>query len=231
MDVGLLRTLLMEIGQLAYNQITDERRMVTQSRKVYTLYQNIHEVVAVFGLDDFDRTTNLSVSGAHDEVSIEVSPSVNPGKEVLVSYITKEGLSDGAAQTIIDWALIEVKLDLQEPDIDLYNPDPNDFLATGMRAYWQLLALANAYLTMNNVNFIQSDANVSLFNFQTMSKLWGEGMSTDALFGRLFQRMEQFRRNLIMYTTESSVYESPVGVDWWKDTNSFKDWLEATVVD
>lgn len=230
MDVGLLRTLLMEIGQLAYNQVTDERRMVTQSRRVYTLFQNIHEVIAVYGLDDFDRTTNLSVSGAHDGVSIEVSPSVNPGKEVLVSYIVKEGLTDGAAQAMIDWALIEVKLDLQEPDIDLYNPDPTDFLATGMRVYWQLLTLANAYLNMNNVNFIQSDANVSLFNYQTMSKLWGEGMSTDALFARLFQRIEQLRRKLIMYTTESSVYESPTGVDWWKDASMFNDWLSNTAV-
>ena len=112
----------------------------------------------------------------------------------------------------------------------MFNPDPNDFLASGMRVYWQLLTLANAYLNMNNVNFIQSDANISLFNFQTMSKLWGEGMSTDALFNRLFQRIEQLRRKLIMYTTESSVYESPEGVDWWKDSSMFSDWLADTYV-
>lgn len=230
MDVNLLRTLLMEIGQLSYNQILDERRVVTQNHRAYTLFQNIHEVVAVYRLDDFERTTNLSVSGAHDGVSVEIDSSVNPGTEVLVSYIVSEGLSDGAAQSIIDWSMTEVKLDLQEPDIDLFNPDPNNFLATGMRVYWQMLALTNAYLLMNNVNFIQSDANMSMFNYQTMSKLWGEGMSTDALFNRLFQRIEQLRRKLIMYTTESTVYESPTGFDYWKDTTMFSDWLNKTEV-
>jgi hypothetical protein len=85
--------------------------------------------------------------------------------------------------------------------------------------------MANAYLMLNNVNFVQSDANMALFNFQTMSKLWGEGMSTDSLFMRLYQRLDQIRKALFDLSHETSGYVYEDGVGLWANNNLITDWI------
>ena len=212
--------MLMEIGQEQYNTVVDEERIVSTSGVVYPLFGNIVDVVGVWKVTDTNKTTNLYSS--HTKTTITVT-GANPGDRVLVTYVVAEGLNDDTANTIINWSRYEVLADLNDFTLDLDNPSTE--LEKIASVYHGLLALANAYLLMNNINFIQSDANISLFNFQTLTKLWGEGMSTDALFMRLFERIEKVRRAAMFYTNPDSLYEPPSPYGFWNDDTMIKDWL------
>lgn len=224
MDVETLRALLMEIGNQQYHQVIDERRIVGQNNTVKPLFQRIEEVIGVWRADDYDKSgINYATDGGYDEETIFLGTSLSAGTEVVISYIVADGLNDITAQRVIDWARIEVLADLQDFTMDLDTPSsPEERIA---KVYWEMLAMANAYLLLNNVNFVQSDANMALFNYQTMSKLWGEGMSTDALFVRLFQRLEQVRKACFMLLADADgfAYEDAIGI--WQRDDIFKDWL------
>jgi hypothetical protein len=225
MDVTKLRSLLMEIGNRQFHQINDEIRVVGTSNSVKPLFQRITDVIGVWLATDYDKTgTNYATGGGFDEETIFLGTPLTAGKEVVITYVVADGLNDTTAQTVINWAKIEVLTELQDFTINLDAPSTNFELAASV--YWDMLSMANAYLLLNNVNFVQSDANISLFNYQTMSKLWGEGMSTDALFGRLFMRIDQIRKSLFLLQTEGVSYISEAQSPYWKDQSMFSDWLD-----
>ena len=224
MDVPTLRSLLMEIGNKQFHQVIDERRLVGQNDAVKTLFQRIEEVIGVWLATDYNKTgTNYFASGGNDQETIYLGTTLAAGTEIVCSYIVADGLNDIAAQRVIDWARWEVLAELQDFTLDIDNPVTN--IERISRIYWEMLTMANAYLLLNNVNFVQSDANMSLFNYQTMSKLWGEGMSTDALFVRLYQRLEQVRKTLfnLSHTADGYVYEDSLGI--WQNDNIIEDWV------
>lgn len=224
MDVATLRSLLMEIGNQQFHQIIDERRLVGQNNTVKTLFQRIEEVIGVWLATDYEKTgTNYFTDGGHNQETIYLGTPLSAGTEVVCSYIVADGLNDISAQRVIDWARWEVLGELQDFTLDIDNPKTN--IERICRVYWEMLAMANAYLLMNNVNFVQSDANMALFNYQTMSKLWGEGMSTDALFVRLYQRLEQVRKTLFDLSHESTgyAYEDEIGL--WESEVILSDWI------
>lgn len=225
MDVATLRSLLLEIGSKQFHQIIDERRMVGQNSTIKTLFQRIEEVIGVWLTTDFDKTgTNYFTSGGNDQETIYLGSSLDAGIEVVCSYIVADGLNDLSAQRMIDWARWEVLGEIQDFTLNIDNPVTN--IERVCRVYWEMLTMANAYLLMNNVNFVQSDANMSLaFSYQTMSKLWGEGMSTDALFMRLYQRLDQIRKVLYDLSHESSgyAYEDTLGL--WQNDDVITSWI------
>jgi hypothetical protein len=224
MDVTTLRSLLLEIGNKQYHQIIDERRLVGQNDTVKTLFQRVQEVIGVWLASDYDKSgTNYFTSGGNDQETIYLGSALTPGTEVVCSYIVADGLNDVAAQRVIDWARWEVLGELQDFTLNIDNPVTN--IERVCKVYWEMLTMANAYLLMNNVNFVQSDANMSLFNYQTMSKLWGEGMSTDALFMRLYQRLEQIRKVLfdLTHAADGYVYEDTLGL--WENDNVIETWI------
>ncbi len=223
MDVPLLRSLLMEIGTEQFNLVRDERRVVTASKLVWTLFPNIVDIIGVFHVADVKKLTNLAASGAHDAHNITIEGSANAGDVVVCDYVVSEGLNDSTAQTVIDWAKWEVIGELNDDNIDIVDGTSN--IEQLARAYWQMLSIINAYFLLNNVNFIMSDANMALFNFQTMSKLWGEGMSTDALFMHLMTKLNKLQRTLMSMTTDSDVYVADDSTPFWRDDTMFKDWL------
>jgi hypothetical protein len=224
MDVATLRSLLMEIGNKQFHQIIDERRLVGQNDTVKPLFQRIEEVIGVWLATDYTKVgTNYFSSGGLDQETIFLGTPLSAGTEVVCSYIVADGMNDVVAQRVIDWARWEVLADLQDFTLDIDNPSSNMERVT--RVYWEMLTMANAYLMLNNVNFVQSDANMALFNFQTMSKLWGEGMSTDALFMRLYQRLDQVRKALFDLSHETSGYAYESGVGLWANDNIITDWI------
>ena len=220
MDTEDLRMLLMEIGREQYNTVTDEERIVSTDSKVYPLFPNIVDVIGVWAVTDISKTTNLYAG--HDRSVVTVS-GASPGDRVLVSYVTAEGMNEYTASSIINWSRYEVMADIGDFTLDLDSPSTD--LEKIASVYYSLLALANAYLLMNNVNFVQSDANVALFNYQTMSKLWGEGMSTDALFMRLFERIENVRRAIMHYTVTEELIDPGYSLGLWTSDAGFKEWL------
>ncbi|KKN51948.1 hypothetical protein LCGC14_0617850 [marine sediment metagenome] len=225
MDVTTLRNLLLEIGSKQYHQIIDERRLVGKDDSIKTLFQRIQEVIGVWLATDYDKSgTDYSISGGNDGETIYLGASLPAGTEIVTSYIVADGLTDLGAQRMIDWARWEVLGEIQDFTLDIDNPVTN--IERVCRVYWEMLTMANAYLLMNNVNFVQSDANMSLaFSYQTMSKLWGEGMSTDALFMRLYQRLDQIRKVLYDLSHESDgyVYEDSLGL--WNNDAVMDSWL------
>jgi hypothetical protein len=225
MDVATLRSLLLEIGSKQFHQIIDERRLVGQNNTVKTLFQRIEEVIGVWLASDFDKSgTNYFTTGGNDKETIYLGAALPAGTEIVTSYIVADGLNDLSAQRMIDWARWEVLGEIQDFTLNIDNPITN--IERVCRVYWEMLTMANAYLLMNNVNFVQSDANMSLaFSYQTMSKLWGEGMSTDALFMRLYQRLEQIRKTLfdLSHASDGYQYENEVGL--WEDPTIFNSWL------
>lgn len=223
MDVQTLRDLLMEIGTEQYNEAKDERRTVTISGKIWVLTGRIQEVIGVWGVNDGNRITNLATSGAHDGKAITLDVVQPAGTEVLAAYISKEGLNDVTAQIVIDWGHEEVLGELQDPDLNLFTPTTQ--IERLARVYWQMIVMYNAYLMLNNVNFVQSDGNISLFSYAQMSKLWGEGMSTDALFMRLDNKIGRVQKTLMLLTTSADVYVGPSYLDVWKDEDMLSDWL------
>ncbi len=224
MDVATLRLLLMEIGNQQFHQIIDERRLVGQNDTIKPLFQRIEEVIGVWLATDYKQTgTNYYSSGGADQTTIYLGTPLSAGTEVTCSYIIGDGMNDVVAQRVIDWARWEVLADLQDFDLNIDNPTTN--IERVSRVYWETLTMANAYLLLNNVNFVQSDANMALFNFQTMSKLWGEGMSTDSLFMRLYQRLDQIRKALFDLSHGESGYVFEDGVGLWANDNNMTDWL------
>jgi len=214
----------MEIGNKQFHQIIDERRLVGQNNSVKTLFQRLEEVIGVWLATDYNKTgTNYFSSGGFDQETIYLGSPLAAGTEVVCSYIVADGLNDVTAQRMIDWARWEVLGELQDFTLNIDNPTSNIERLT--RVYWEMLTMANAYLLMNNVNFVQSDANMSLFNYQTMSKLWGEGMSTDALFVRLFQRLEQIRKTLFDLSHESSGYAYEDDLGLWENDSVIESWV------
>jgi len=225
MDVTTLRNLLLEIGSKQYNQIVDERRLVGKNDTIKTLFQRIQEVIGVWLATDYDKSgTDYSVSGGNDGETIYLGTALPAGTEIVTSYIVADGLTDLGAQRMIDWARWEVLGEIQDFTLDIDNPVTN--VERVCRVYWEMLTMANAYLLMNNVNFVQSDANMSLaFSYQTMSKLWGEGMSTDALFMRLYQRLDQIRKVLYDLSHESTGYAWEEELGLWANDNVITDWI------
>jgi hypothetical protein len=223
MDVDTLRELLMEIGTEQWNESTDERRTVTTSNKVYVHFGRIVDVIGVWLAGDVQRENNLALSGSHNKVSIDLDVTHPAGTEVLVSYISRDGLNDKTAQIVIDWAEVEVMADLHDFDLDLHVP--KNPLERAARVYWDMLTLFNTYLVMNGINFIQSDGNISLFSYQQMSKIWGEGMSTEALFIQLRQRIEMVRRSCFKLSHEADYSASPDYYDAWNDRSMIRDWF------
>lgn len=224
MDVATLRALLMEIGNRQFHQIIDERRLVGQNNSIKTLFQRIEEVIGVWLATDYNKSgINYFSNGGNDEETIYLGTALPAGTEIVCSYIVADGLNDITAQRMIDWARWEILAELQDFTLNIDNPVTN--IERICRVYWEMLAMANAYLFLNNVNFVQSDANMSLFNYQQMSKLWGEGMSTDALFNRLFQRLEQVRKSLfdLSHETTGYAYENEIGL--WEDETIIKSWI------
>jgi hypothetical protein len=213
----------MEIGTEQFQESTDELRTVTSSGRIYVQFGRIVEVIGVWLKTDISRTTNLAINGSHDKISVKLDVIQPAGTEVLVSYVSRDGLNDETAETVIEWGLSEVLAEIQNFGLDLYSPKtPLERLA---RVYWQMLSLYNAYLLMNNVNFIQSDGNISLFNYSQMSKLWGEGMGTEALFKQLRERLEVVRRGVFILSTTSDIYAGPQFEVYWRDENILKDWV------
>ncbi len=225
MDVAALRDSLLEIGSKQYHQIIDERRLVGKNDTIKTLFQRIQEVIGVWLATDYNKSEiDYSVSGGNDGETIYLGTALSAGTEIVTSYIVADGLTDSSAQRMIDWARWEVLGEIQDFTLDIDNPITN--IERVCRVYWEMLTMANAYLLMNNVNFVQSDANMSLaFSYQTMSKLWGEGMSTDALFMRLYQRLDQIRKVLYDLSHESDgyVYEDELGL--WNNDAVMDSWL------
>jgi hypothetical protein len=186
--------------------------------------QRIEEVIGVWLATDYDKSgTNYFSSGGNDQETIYLGSPLAAGTEVVCSYIVADGLNDVAAQRMIDWSRWEVLAEMQDFTLNIDNPVTN--VERVCRVYWEMLAMANAYLLMSNVNFVQSDANMSLFNYQTMSKLWGEGMSTDALFVRLFQRLEQVRKSLFDLSHEVTGYAYEDDVGLWENDTVIEAWV------
>lgn len=224
MDVATLRSLLMEIGNKQFNQVIDERRLVGQNNSVKTLFQRIEQIIGVWLATDYDKSgTNYYSLGGNDGETIYLGTPLNAGTEIVCSYIVADGMNDVVAQRVIDWARWEVLADIQDFTLNIDNPSTN--IERVCKVYWEMLTMANAYLILNNVNFVQSDANMSLFNFQTMSKLWGEGMSTDALFMRLYQRLDQIRKALFDLSHELTGYVFEDGLGLWANDNIITDWI------
>ena len=214
----------MEIGNRQFHQVIDERRLVGQNNAIKPLFQRIEEVIGVWLANDYTKSgIEYYSSGGNDQETIYLGTPLSAGTEVTCSYIVADGLNDTTAQRVIDWARWEVLAELQDFTLNIDNPITNIERVT--KVYWEMLTMANAYLMLNNVNFIQSDANMALFNYQTMSKLWGEGMSTDALFVRLFQRLEQIRKSLFDLSHEESGYAYEEELGLWEDPTIISSWI------
>ncbi len=227
MDVTKLRALLMEIGNRQFHTVADERRIVGNLNTVKPLFQRITEVIGVWLTTDYTKSNiNYATLGGLDEETIFLGTPLSPGTEVIITYIVADGMNDITAQTVIDWARVEVLGDLQDFTLNIDNPTTNEERIAAV--YWELLAMSNAYLLLNNVNFVQSDANMSMFNYQTQSKLWGEGMSTDALFARLFQRLEQVRKIAFLLTQEGVSYVSDEISGYWTDNSMITEWIRGS---
>jgi len=227
LTVGLLRDLLMEIGQIQYNTMTDELRVVGNNNLVYTLFGRIVDVIGVWSHSDVAKAADLyGSSGSTDGHRVSLGTSTDAGTYVLVSYVIADGLNENAAKEMINQARYQVLIQLNDDSINLDVPVTNlDHLA---RSYWIMLTLYGSYLLLNNVNFIQGDANLSLFNYQYSSKLWGEGMSTDALFMRLWIKLNELRKDLFMELDIANVYVSEGSPNtYWTDDSMLKGWLSG----
>ena len=227
LTVELLRDLLMEIGQIQYNTFTDEVRVVGSDDSLYPLFGRIVDVIGVWAHSDVAKATDLyGTTGSTDGHRIQLGTATTAGTYVLVSYVIQDGLNENAAKEMINQAKYQVKIQLNESGLNMDVPVTDmDHLA---RSYWIMMTLYVTYLLMNNVNFIQGDANLSLFNYQYSSKLWGEGMSTDALFMRLWTKLDELRKDLFLQTDINNVYVSEGSpTSYWTDDTMLKGWLSG----
>jgi len=215
----------MEVGVEQFNTVTDETSIVAQNDKVYVVLGEVEEVIGVWAETDVDRTNNLYTGGSFDGSKLTLGTPTTAGTRVVASYIQREGLNTVSVDWIVESCETRLRGKLFDEDNDYNLQNPTDLKEKMAREYWIVMSLINAYLLLNNVNMIQSDANISTFDFSTMSKLWGEGMSADALFNRWFMVLRDLEDTLFILDADASIFTEGQVEGYWKDEDMFVDWL------
>jgi len=191
-DIATIRQILGEIGRQQHLTEEDEIGIVASNDTIYTDYQDTVDVIGVWLSSDPNHTgTNYYTGGSFDnkDGKIILGTSLTAGTEVLISYVRKQGLSDIDIQTHYDGAKLFLAYKMVYFDYEWDNPTTDLDKLARYTAY--NLAAYYCIITLNMGNTIQSGFNYRMEEFEIQTKLWGEGMIAQELFGMIKRRLDE----------------------------------------
>lgn len=196
-DIDVIRGILGEIGREQHLVEEDEIQIAVSANTIYADYQEIVEVGGVWLASDPDKSgTNYFTGGTFNKKSgiITLGTAVNPSDEVIVLYARKHGLTDAEIQIHYDAAKIYISFLLHYDEYEFDTPTESLDVLARYTAY--NVAVYYCIITMNMGNLIMSGFNYRMEEFEIQTKLWGEGMIAQELFGMVRARVEDLIKRL-----------------------------------
>lgn len=189
-DVTAIRKILGEIGRQQHLTEEDEILLVANSDTVYADYQDLIDVIGVYlSSDPTHAGTNYYTGGSFDykDGIITLGTTLPPHTEVIVSYVRKHGLTDAEIDVHYEGAKLFLAYKMVYFDYEWDNPTEDlDKLAI-YTAY--NVAVYYCIITLNMGNLVMSGFNYRMEEFEIQTKLWGEGMIAQELFGMVRMRV------------------------------------------
>lgn len=195
--VNLIRKLLDEAGELRVMSIQDEMIYPATLSTLYVSRPRINSVIGVYLFDDNEHSgTNYYTGGGFDESTGKIwlgTPLVSTAAYARVSYTWESGIDDETIQWHLDSSKTWV---INYTGIEFAYGDASTNLEKGAEAMAIAAAILGAVLTINGANVAQLGYNFRLHEFEVQTKLWGEGMIAEALFGVYVQRVQWWLNTL-----------------------------------
>jgi len=191
-----VRNMLTSVGIIQTLTTENERAHVYSGTSQHYIFARNTPVKAVAGIwlenDPWHSGTNLynANSGSYynameGEVYLASGASVSSGDKVWATYAHWNGLTDNNLNIIIDqrkvWLNAEFHGDKSTEywDYDITSDNTTEQLAI-FTVY--VFAVRDAIVQMNNSNAVQGGFSYNVGGLSVQTKLWGEGMSMEALF-------------------------------------------------
>lgn len=202
-DVNCVRKLLVQAGRESIKVREDDILPVFVSGSsfhLYTDFQDIMDVQHIRLVDDLDHTGNNYLEGStifDKEGRINIGQTLPDGtEEILITYATRDGLSDEVIQMNIDMAKIYLQTELWRQTMNYSGSSTFEVMAKwtmcSIATYWSILAI-------NSSNAIQSGYNYRIAEFEIQTKLWGEGMIAETLLNKYWERSMSMVKALKLY--------------------------------
>lgn len=205
-DVGYVRNLLTQAGRLHIKVRDDDMVSVFNQLTVYADFSDLVDVAGVWLPDDLEHSGTNYASGAtvYPKKGTIILGQAVPleHKDILITYATRDGLSDSEIQFNVDISKSYVQMELWETTLDYSGSSTYEGMARHtmltIGAYFALLA-------MNNSNAIQSGYNYRIAEFEIQTKLWGEGMIAETLLNKYWERSSRMMSALKMFQSKPDV--------------------------
>lgn len=202
-DVGYVRNLLTQAGRQHVKVRDDDIVPVFNQLTLYADFSDIIDVAGVWLPDDIGHAGTNYVSGAvvyPKKGTIVLSQAIpSEHRDVLITYATRDGLSDEEIQFNIDISKDYVQMELWETTLDYSGSSTYEGMARlcmlTISSYFSLLA-------MNNSNAIQSGYNYRIAEFEIQTKLWGEGMIAETLLNKYWERSQKMLNALKFFQSK-----------------------------
>lgn len=189
--VDLLRKQLDDAGELRVMTVQDEMVYPATLTSLFVSRIRIKDVIGVWIFTDDDHSgTNYYTGGGFSESTGKIwlgTTLVSTAAFVRVSYTWESGVDDETIQWHLDSSKIWV---INYTGIEFAYGDASTNLQKGAEAMAVAAAVLGAILTVNGANVAQMGYNFRLHEFEVQTKLWGEGMIAEALFGVYIQRVQ-----------------------------------------
>jgi len=188
-DVGYVRNLLTQAGRQHIKVRDDDMVSIFNQLTIYSDFSDLVDVAGVWLPDDYNHSGTNYASGATvypKKGTIILSQAIPlEYRDVLITYATRDGLSDDEIQFNINISKDYVQMELWETTLDYSGSSTYENMCRHtmltISSYFSLLA-------MNNSNAIQSGYNYRIAEFEIQTKLWGEGMIAETLLNKYWER-------------------------------------------
>lgn len=204
-DVGIVRKLMAQAGREVIRVHEDDIVPVFYDPNIgeyhiYTDFQDIMDIQHIRDVDDINHsgTNYLEGSIVHDKEG-KIDMALNPPSgtsELMITYATRDGLSDEVIQLNIDMAKYYLQGELWRAELNFSGTSTYEIMAK-----WTLYSIATYWsiLGMNSSNAIQSGYNYRIAEFEIQTKLWGEGMIAETLLNKYWERSMQMIKALKLF--------------------------------
>jgi len=205
-DVGYVRNLLTQAGRQHIKVRDDDMVSVFNQLTLYADFSDLIDVAGVWLPDDLNHSGTNYASGATiypKKGTIILSQAIPlEYADVLITYATRDGLSDSEIQFNVDIAKNYVQMELWETTLNYSGASTYESMA---RTTMLTIGAYFALLAMNNSNAIQSGYNYRIAEFEIQTKLWGEGMIAETLLNKYWERSSRMMSALKMFQSKPDV--------------------------
>lgn len=188
--VSMLRKRLDEAGELRVQTVPDELVYPATLNKLFVTRTRIKGVIGVWAFTDTDHTeTNYYTGGGFNSSTGEIwlgTEVALTNQYLRVSYLWESGVDDDS----IEWHLDESRnWVIQYTGVEFTYGNTVAPIEKSAESMALAAAVLGCILTVNGANVAQLGYNFRLHEFEIQTKLWGEGMIAEALFGVYIQQI------------------------------------------